>query len=125
MGTCSVCGQSPAVLIDAYDKGTYWLCGECVAERIQDARDAPELRDKLRLAQEQNAVYQERIQSLLERARKTERQLADAREAYLRLEAFSIAAHDELMQASTDFMMAAVETTWRGLADWQRKLIER
>ena len=36
IGECSVCGQSPALLVDREHKGTYWLCGDCMGERIID-----------------------------------------------------------------------------------------
>lgn len=35
-GGCSVCGFTPCVNVE----GTYWLCGECVAERILEPCDS-------------------------------------------------------------------------------------
>lgn len=33
---CSVCGQQPAVLVDIKQKATYWKCGDCVLEGIEE-----------------------------------------------------------------------------------------
>ena len=31
MAKCSVCGQTPAILVDGrWGKGTYWECGDCI-----------------------------------------------------------------------------------------------
>ncbi len=33
---CSICGTTPALLIDAKEKATYWMCADCMFETIQD-----------------------------------------------------------------------------------------
>ena len=32
--SCSICGNDVAWLVDKGEKETYWLCGECAAERV-------------------------------------------------------------------------------------------
>ena len=34
IGSCSICGSEPALCVDKQNKGTYWLCGDCMEERI-------------------------------------------------------------------------------------------
>ena len=36
-GGCSICGRNPAVNVDG--GGSYWLCGECVAEKFTELRE--------------------------------------------------------------------------------------
>ncbi len=36
IGKCSICGNSPALLVDRKEKGTYWLCADCMFEKIVD-----------------------------------------------------------------------------------------
>lgn len=36
IGECSICGNKPALCVDKQHKGTYWLCAECMMERIED-----------------------------------------------------------------------------------------
>ena len=31
---CSICGSQPALLIDAKEKATYWMCAECMFEKV-------------------------------------------------------------------------------------------
>ena len=31
---CSICGSQPALLIDAKEKATYWMCAECMLEKV-------------------------------------------------------------------------------------------
>jgi hypothetical protein len=33
MSKCSVCGTTPALCADKYDKGTYFLCSGCLSEK--------------------------------------------------------------------------------------------
>lgn len=36
MTACSICGDKKAVCLDQPHKGTYWLCGLCAGERIEE-----------------------------------------------------------------------------------------
>ena len=33
---CSIDGTQPALLVDAEEKGTYWMCASCMFETIKD-----------------------------------------------------------------------------------------
>ncbi len=33
---CSICGTQPALLVDASEKATYWMCASCMFETIKD-----------------------------------------------------------------------------------------
>ena len=33
---CSICTNQNAVLVDREHKGTYWMCGDCAFEMIED-----------------------------------------------------------------------------------------
>ena len=35
---CSVCGNTPVVHVPDEGSNTYWLCGQCVAEELEDRR---------------------------------------------------------------------------------------
>ena len=34
LGICSICGKIPALCVDKHNKGTYFLCGDCMGETI-------------------------------------------------------------------------------------------
>ena len=48
IGECSVCGTSPALLVDKKHKGTYWKCAGCMMETIEDKMKLEAENERLR-----------------------------------------------------------------------------
>ena len=54
---CSICGTEPAVLVDREHKGTYWMCGDCVFEMIEDKMAMERVVKAAEKAVEDETVY--------------------------------------------------------------------
>jgi hypothetical protein len=115
------------VCVDAEHKGTYWLCGTCVAEELDDLRnetaradsyfrtamDQVELITNLEVGLEDAKDVLKAYPALVEVLRG---ELADCRQAYLRLEKF---AHHMAWLTEVDYMDR--DDGFAELLPWQRE----